>query len=155
MLLGGLWHGASWTFVVWGGLHGLYLASERFLREVVPSQKWFSGWPFKFAMALLTYFLVNITWVFFRAQSFEEAIGMLASMFGFGAGEKVLYLNEILPAAVVIFGMVATHWLMRSTTKEAVIEKTPAWLIGVVWTFLLFMLVIAQGSDSAFIYFQF
>lgn len=155
MLLGGLWHGASWTFVVWGALHGLYLAGERILREIVPEQKWFSGWPFKFVMALLTYFLVNITWVFFRAQSFGEASTMIASMFGFGAGEKVLYLNEITPVALVIGGMVLTHWLMRSTTKEAIIEKAPAWLIGAVWVFMMFMLVITQGSDSAFIYFQF
>lgn len=155
MLLGGLWHGASWTFVIWGGLHGLYLAGERILREIVPAQKWFADWPFKFAMALLTYFLVNITWVFFRAQSFDEAWTILGSMFGAVEGEKVLYLNEILPVALVIGGMVLTHWRMRNTTKEAIIEKTPAWAIGAVWALMLFMLVITQGSDSAFIYFQF
>ncbi len=156
MLLGGLWHGASWTFVVWGGLHGLYLAGERILREITPQQKWFSGWPFKFAMALITYFLVNITWVFFRAGSFGEASMMLASMFGLAKDpQKVLYLNAIIPALLVIGGMVLTHWLMRSTTKEAVIAKTPGWVIASVWTFMLFMLIITQGSDSAFIYFQF
>ena len=156
MLLGGLWHGASWTFIIWGALHGLYLALERVLRESVPKRDWFDGWPFKFLMALLTYLLVNITWVFFRAQSFGEARMMLASMFGLAReGEKVLYLNEIIPAFVVIAGMVLTHWLMRSTTKEAVIAKTPQWLVGAVWGLMLFMLVISQGSDSAFIYFQF
>jgi len=155
MLLGGLWHGASWSFVVWGALHGFYLAGERILRELVPEQKWFAEWPFKFAMALLTYFLVNITWVFFRAQSFDEAWTMLSSMFGAIEGDKVLYLNEIIPVALVIGGMVLTHWRMRSTTKEAIIENTPAWLIGATWAFMLFMLVITQGSDSAFIYFQF
>ncbi len=156
MLLGGLWHGAAWTFVIWGGLHGLYLAAERLLREIVPEQKWFSGWPFKLAMALLTYFLVNITWVFFRAQNFGDAMTMLASMFALAkAPEKVLYWNEIIPAFLVITGMVATHWAMRSTTKEAVIEKAPAWVIAAIWAFMLFMLVITQGSDSAFIYFQF
>lgn len=156
MLLGGLWHGASWTFIIWGALHGLYLATERFLRENIATRDWFDRWPFKVAMALLTYFLVNITWVFFRAQSFTEAQSMLASMFGLVSnGEKVLYLNELIPAFVVIAGMVLTHWLMRSTTKEAVIAKTPQWLVGAVWGFMLFMLVISQGSDSAFIYFQF
>lgn len=156
MLLGGLWHGAAWTFVVWGGLHGVYLAAERILRETIPEQAWFRSWPFKVAMALVTYFLVNITWVFFRSQSFAEAQTMLASMFGLAKEtEKVLYLNEIIPAFLVIAGMVATHWAMRSTTKEAIIAKTPAWTIAVVWAFMLFMLVITQGSDSAFIYFQF
>jgi alginate O-acetyltransferase complex protein AlgI len=156
MLLGGLWHGASWTFVVWGGLHGLYLAMERFLRESIPAQDWFKSLWFKFAMALITYFLVNITWVFFRAQDFGAASTFLASMFALAPEpKKVLYLNEVIPAGVVIAGMVFTHWRMRDTSMEAVVEKTPAWLIGVALTFMLFMLVITQGSDSAFIYFQF
>ena len=58
-------------------------------------------------------------------------------------------------AALVVSGMVATHWRLRSTTKEALIEKMPLWLVVLAGTFMLFMLVITQGSDSAFIYFQF
>ncbi len=156
MLLGGLWHGASWTFVVWGGLHGLYLAAERALKEAIPDRQWFHTLWFRVSMALLTYFLVNITWVFFRAQGFKEAWIYLGSMFGMAAKpEKVLYLNEIIPAAIVIAGMVFAHWRLRSTTLEAVAEKTPAWIIGAIIAAMLFMLVITQGSDSAFIYFQF
>jgi D-alanyl-lipoteichoic acid acyltransferase DltB (MBOAT superfamily) len=156
MLLGGLWHGASWTFVIWGGLHGLYLAVERFLREAMPARDFYKSLWFRVAMALLTYFLVNITWVFFRAEGFSEAMLFLASMFAMAPKpERVLYWNSILPAAIVIAGMVFTHWRMRSTTLESVVEKTPAWLIGAALTSMLFMLVITQGSDSAFIYFQF
>src|SRR5258705_8655365 len=80
MLIGGLWHGASWTFVVWGGLHGLYLAIERMLRKL------FSGYrPGRIAAAglgLLTFVLVNIAWVFFRAKTFHEAIVILDGMSG-------------------------------------------------------------------------
>src|SRR4029079_4993618 len=80
MLLGGLWHGAAWTFVVWGGLHGTYLAVERWLKSR------FAGWkpePWAFvALGLLTYVLVNITWVFFRAKTFTHAASMLQSMGG-------------------------------------------------------------------------
>ncbi|OFX01781.1 MAG: acyltransferase [Alphaproteobacteria bacterium RIFCSPHIGHO2_12_FULL_63_12] len=156
MLLGGLWHGASWTFVVWGGLHGLYLAVERFLKEAIPERAWFKALWFRIAMALLTYFLVNITWVFFRAQSFGDARMFIASMFALAPeAVKVLYWNDIVPAAIVVAGMVFAHWRMRSTTLEAVVERTPAPVVGLVWTFMLFMLVITQGSDSAFIYFQF
>ncbi|MEQ1930679.1 MAG: MBOAT family O-acyltransferase [Parvularculaceae bacterium] len=156
MLLGGLWHGASWTFVVWGGLHGLYLAAERFLRETVPEQEWFKSLWFKAAMAVLTYFLINITWVFFRAQDFGEASTMLASMFGLAVKpERVLYYNEIIPALVVVAGMVISHWRMRATSLEAAVAATPRWLIASVLAAMLFMLVITQGSDSAFIYFQF
>ena len=156
MLLGGLWHGANWTFVVWGGLHGVYLAGERLLRETVKERAWFSSWAFRLSMALVTYFLVNITWVFFRAETFKDAAIMLQSMFGLAKDpKKVLYLNEIVPATLVVAGMVATHWRLRATTKEALIEKAPPWIIVLGGTIMLFMLIITQGSDSAFIYFQF
>jgi len=156
MLLGGLWHGANWTFVVWGGLHGLYLAAERMFREAIPEQPWFKALWFRIAMALLTYFLVNITWVFFRAQTFADAQIMLASMFAHAeAPKKVLYWNHILPALVVVAGMVFAHWRLRATTLEAVIAKTPSIIVGAVFAFMVFMLIIMQGSESAFIYFQF
>ena len=156
MLLGGLWHGASWTFVVWGGLHGLYLGIERFLRETVPSRAFYSTAAFKIFLALVTYFAVNITWVFFRASDFGHASMFLASMFGLAEGaKKVLYWNETAPAAIVVAGMVTTHWLMRSVSMEAVVARAPKWLVAAVWSFMVFMLIITQGSDSAFIYFQF
>ncbi|MEO1251483.1 MAG: MBOAT family O-acyltransferase [Pseudomonadota bacterium] len=156
MLLGGLWHGASWTFVVWGGLHGAYLAGERLLREMIPEQSWFKSFWFKVAMAMLTYFLINITWVFFRAQSFGDAATMLLSMFALAEDpKKALYLNEIAPALLVVAGMVATHWRMRSTTKEEIIAATPPIVIAGAWAVMIFAILISQGSDSAFIYFQF
>src|SRR5690349_6607899 len=68
MLLGGLWHGASWTFVAWGGLHGIYLAAERRLRAHFAGYR--PGPIALLALGLLTWTLVNITWVFFRAKGF-------------------------------------------------------------------------------------
>ena len=156
MLLGGLWHGANWTFVVWGGLHGLYLGVERILRDAVKPGPFFASFGFRVAMAAITYFLVNIAWVFFRAQNFDAAALYLASMFGAAKGaEKVLYWNAILPALAVVAAMVATQWRMRDSSMEAVVEKTPVAVIGAALVVMLFALVIAQGSDSAFIYFQF
>lgn len=156
MALGGLWHGASWTFVVWGGLHGIYLAAERALKEFIPDRKAFHTFAFRAAMAMLTYFLVNVTWVFFRAEDFNHAARFLGSMFALHAdGERVLYWNSIIPALAIIFGMTVAHWRMRSTSLEAVIERTPAILVALAWGLMLFALVAAQGSDAAFIYFQF
>src|SRR5882724_11075515 len=101
MLLGGLWHGASWTFVAWGGLHGLYLAVERLLR------KQFSGYrPGRAAAAafgLLTFLLVNIAWVFFRAKTFHQATLILRGMFGGNAHiEPVLAAVYLLTTLVII-----------------------------------------------------
>ena len=81
MLLGGLWHGASWTFVVWGGLHGLYLSAERVLRKRFVGYR--PGPLALIGLGLLTYALINVTWVFFRAKTFGKAWLVLNGMFGF------------------------------------------------------------------------
>ena len=85
MLLGGLWHGAEWTFVLWGGLHGLYLVINHGWRRV----KELSGIVhshviFNTASLLLTFFAVVVAWIFFRAEDFSAAILMLKSMLGYG-----------------------------------------------------------------------
>jgi alginate O-acetyltransferase complex protein AlgI len=81
MLIGGLWHGASWRFVVWGGLHGLYLIIERMLHSLGAGQRFFERTPVRLAVALLTYLLVSVAWVFFRAQDFHSAFHLLTTMF--------------------------------------------------------------------------
>jgi alginate O-acetyltransferase complex protein AlgI len=154
MLLGGLWHGAAWTFVVWGGLHGTYLAVERWLRAR------FSGWtpgPAAIvALGLLTYFLVNITWVFFRAKTFTGAATMLRSMAGAAANPvPMLALLPMLFAVVIVSGIVGTHWAMRGKTLEIAVERTPAWLVGGILALMAVAIVAEQGKGSAFIYFQF
>jgi alginate O-acetyltransferase complex protein AlgI len=154
MLLGGLWHGANWTFVVWGGLHGLYLAAERVLRTR------FRGYrpgPAAFvALGLLTYLLVNLTWVFFRAKTFGKAWSVLGGMLGqHAAAQPILAMFSLISVAAIVAGIVATHWLMRERTLESVVTRTPAVALSVVWALMAFAIVIAQGEGSAFIYFQF
>ena len=156
MLLGGLWHGASWTFVAWGGLHGTYLAVERYLTERFSGHRLATTTVSRIGLALLTYVLVLVTWVFFRAQDFPSAWRLLESMFGVaGEGEKVLYWIGIIEVATVTVVMLAAHWRMRDTTLEAVVERTPAWIIATVWTLMAFAVITTQGSGNAFIYFQF
>ncbi|MDM3871047.1 MBOAT family O-acyltransferase [Porticoccus sp. W117] len=156
MLLGGLWHGASWTFVVWGGLHGLYLAVERWLKATFKGAQIAKTILFRIFLALVTYFFINITWVFFRAQSFDKAFSMVKSMFGFNPdGTNVLATVYIVQVLVVTIAMVAIHWRMRDTSVEAVVQKAPWPLVGVVWGLMLFFIIITQGGGDAFIYFQF
>lgn len=76
MLLGGLWHGANWTFLVWGGLHGVYLVSAHLWRRLV-------GWRMPRAGGIfLTFIAVSIAWVFFRAADFDTALRVLQGMTG-------------------------------------------------------------------------
>jgi alginate O-acetyltransferase complex protein AlgI len=156
MLIGGLWHGASWTFVVWGGLHGVYLAGERFLRGRFSGARIASVGGLRLGLALLTYFLVNLTWVFFRAHDFPAAWRLLRSMLLLTPGGKVVLPTDgVALVAVVTVGMLVAHWTMRSRRLEDVVSKTPWWLLGLTWAAMLFAIVITQGVGDAFIYFQF
>jgi D-alanyl-lipoteichoic acid acyltransferase DltB (MBOAT superfamily) len=156
MLLGGLWHGASWTFVVWGGLHGVYLAVERWIRRRSgvagdPASPWN-----RVGLALVTYGLVNVTWVFFRAETFDGAARVLAGMAGLAEGpEAILPTIYMLKTGVIITAIVVVQWLMRNRDLEGIVARTPWWVSGLVAAAMLFAVIIAQGSGDAFIYFQF
>ena len=154
MLLGGLWHGANWTFVVWGGLHGLYLSAERALRQRFSDYR---PGPLMFvALGLLTYLLVNVTWVFFRAKTFGKAWSVLRGMAGQNPGvAPILPTFALTCVGLIVGGILMTHWLMRSRTLESVVAKAPAMVVAVVWALMGFAILIAQGDGSAFIYFQF
>ncbi|MGH8123303.1 MAG: MBOAT family O-acyltransferase [Rudaea sp.] len=154
MLLGGLWHGANWTFVAWGGLHGLYLAVERFLRVRFANYR---PGPLVFvALGLLTYTLVNLTWVFFRAKTFAKAWQVLEGMLGLNiAAKPILATFYLTSVAVIVSAIVIVHWLMRERTLESVVVRAPAAAVSVVWALMAFAIVIAQGAGNAFIYFQF
>jgi alginate O-acetyltransferase complex protein AlgI len=169
MLLGGLWHGASWTFVVWGALHGIYLCVERWLRgrqqhrpqlvavkaSIAPAFLYHEKFK-NFLLALFTFFLVNVTWVFFRAADFSTAWRLLTSMFGLAEnGIPVLPGIDMVKVAIVVTAMVAAHWLMRNTSVVQVAQKQKWWLVGAVWGFMLILLCLSQKSSDSFIYFQF
>lgn len=153
MLLGGLWHGAAWTFVFWGFLHGAFLVIERMLKGVVriKADVGVTG----VLAALLTFGCVNITWVFFRAPDFPEALRLLSSMFFLGGGKPMLTTN----ALVVVYGVMTAvflgHYAMRHSSLLRVIERMPAWLLVVGWGVMIFGLFIVQTDGNQFIYFQF
>lgn len=156
MLLGGLWHGASWTFVMWGALHGFYQMVERALRKSVADHPvWHTHWM-QLCLALLTFILVCFAWVFFRAQDFHSAWTITSSMLGMHGwhdGVQLVHLRTFIIVAIVT----ALHWTMRHHTVESVADKCH-WSIKA--TFLAVMMVLifselATGEDHAFIYFQF
>jgi alginate O-acetyltransferase complex protein AlgI len=154
MLLGGLWHGASWTFVAWGALHGLYLGVERMLKARFAGYR--PGPLVLFCIALLTFALVNLTWVFFRAQNFPAAGKMIGAMLGMHPeGKPVLSTMALISVSLIVGGIFLAHWSMRNRTLEMTIARTPAMLIAGLWGLMAFTIIIAQGAGNAFIYFQF
>lgn len=148
-----MWHGAAWTFVVWGALHGTFLVVERLLRGKIHIKiNAFNG----VLLALLTYTLVNFTWVFFRAREFSVAKNMITSMFFLNEeGEKIIESFDIIKVFSLITILFICHWLMRNTSMKEVSQKISPFVLGVVWAMMIFLIVIAQGSSEQFIYFQF
>ena len=98
MLLGGLWHGANWTFVVWGAYHGVLLIASRYgLRGIVRVPEWLRG--------VVTFVLVVVGWVLFRATSFTMAAGCITKMFVWNSasaatGAWTLVLLILIPAGL-------------------------------------------------------
>ena len=80
MLIGGLWHGAGWTFVFWGFLHGVYLVVNQLWRQMATNPVKSSSHILEFAAWLITFVSVVFGWVFFRAESFSSAMNMISAM---------------------------------------------------------------------------
>jgi alginate O-acetyltransferase complex protein AlgI len=107
-------------------------------------------------LGLFTYFLVNLTWVFFRAKDFTTAWRVLRGMLGFNAtAEAILSTVYLLSVGIIVSSLVATHWYMRDRTLESVVARAPAALVTVLWALMACAIVISQGEGNAFIYFQF
>jgi alginate O-acetyltransferase complex protein AlgI len=156
MFLGGLWHGAAWTFVVWGLLHGFYLVIEHTLRAFVGDKAWTDSFAVKLLLGLVTYAAVCLAWVFFRASDFATATRMLCGMFGGHAhGDAILSTREMLQIGLVTFFMILAHWSLRDISIEQAIERLPRWLLTTAWAVMACAIILTQGSSNAFIYFQF
>jgi len=151
MLIGGLWHGASWTFVAWGGLHGAYLVGERAIRRL-PLR---IGAASRLAATFVTFVLVTFAWVFFRATSFDRAFAVVKGLTFVTSAKHVINKGDVRVVAFVIAGLLATHVAMRERRLEDVVRRTPWFVRALVIAAMLVGIVIMQGEDRAFIYFQF
>lgn len=164
MLIGGLWHGASWTFVVWGGLHGLYLIVERKLKTTSISKWscWSHTWG-KMLLASITFLLVCVTWTFFRAKSLTQAFEMAQSMFFLSmlneapskVAENLIGKWEIFVTGLTVGSILLIQWSMRETTLENVAARLPVVILAVINAAMLLSIIMMPGEDRAFIYFQF
>jgi D-alanyl-lipoteichoic acid acyltransferase DltB (MBOAT superfamily) len=159
MLIGGLWHGASWTFIFWGGLHGCYLVLERAIKSVFPSSIISSKFFFKIGYSLVTFLLVCIAWVFFRSKSFETAFTIIKAMFAavptVVPSVRIESTTDILITCLIISLIFLLHWIMRNRSFEEVIDTAPWWMKSAVITGCLIAIFTFSGEDRAFIYFQF
>lgn len=156
MFIGGLWHGAAWTFVVWGLIHGACLVVEHTLRAVTKDAPWTRAAAVQGLAWLVTFLLVCFAWVFFRAADFATASRLIQGMLALPAkADAILPTREIIQVAVVTAGLLLAHRLLRDTSIEAAVARLPRAGVTVLWTFMLCGIILAQGTGNAFIYFQF
>ena len=152
MLLGGLWHGASWNFLIWGGIHGGYLAFER----AQGKESIYHKLP-ALLQIVITFFIVLIAWVFFRADTLADAAQYLKCMFGGatqGQGEAVrgliynpYYVVNFILAGVTIWALPQTWDFTRRLTWPKI-----AWCIVL---FFISLIALTTQSYNPFIYFIF
>lgn len=155
MFLGGLWHGASWRFVAWGTLHGLYLVVERILTQYCGDWPVWQRAPVRVLLGLGTFLLVCVTWVFFRADSFPSAFTLLQGMFRLHSAEGILTGDQRLAALAVTAALLLAHALLRNMPLSTVYTRLPRFVPAVVVAVLLVVLFFTPGDERAFIYFQF
>jgi alginate O-acetyltransferase complex protein AlgI len=146
MLLGGLWHGASWNFVIWGGYHGGLLAAERALGiDPKPGRN-----PLR---VLLTFALASIGWVFFRARTLPASLEILGRLFHGPAGHLMWPHWQLWIAVSSLALAVAEErfeWFER-------LPETPAWVYSGALALCLLCLELIGFTDRPvpFVYFQF
>jgi D-alanyl-lipoteichoic acid acyltransferase DltB (MBOAT superfamily) len=149
MLLGGLWHGAAWTFVAWGALHGAALCVERVWRTIRPAAKPMPAW----AGVLITFHVVVLSWILFRSESFGAALAYLK---GFGRWGG---LEATTPLAIVLIAL----GLMLHALPPRAIEGTARWIkrlpspaAGIaVGLAILLVEAMRDPGVAPFIYYQF
>ncbi len=151
MLLGGLWHGAKWTFVIWGGLHGGVLALERIWDRIRPD--WLPRLPRALGI-LITFHVVLVGWIFFRSESFDAAIAYLRGIGIAGGASEVL---TPLACALIVFGFVI-HFTPADLGQRLALRLRllPAWALGLLAgaTILIVDTMRFEGV-APFIYYQF
>jgi D-alanyl-lipoteichoic acid acyltransferase DltB (MBOAT superfamily) len=157
MVLGGLWHGASWNFVIWGGLQGVMLAISR---ATLPARDAF--WK-KTAMPpflmnavrmFITFHLVCLSWVFFRANTLADAVAILRGVF---EPAEQLYLTGLPSGALACMVLVAIQVVQETRgSVRALLAPRPLPVRWLAWYALAFAVVLfGNEAGVQFIYFQF
>jgi len=154
MLIAGLWHGASWLFVLWGALHGFFLIIEHWLKTNLKDRFVLS--KLSTAMLILsTFLIITLTWIPFRSPDIFVALNMFATLFG---NEKIALTNnlECLEVLVIMSLLLVWQVYMKFRYLENVIKPLNWFLRSLLITTMCVSILLVEGGESrAYIYFQF
>lgn len=151
MAIGGLWHGANWTYVFWGVFHGFFLAIERFFRD--------RGWDVlrsKYLKGFLTFLLVNVAWVFFRSPDFKVALLWLQKAFLFTHEHSWTLYHIALKfkdRCLIALGLGIIMTFFCKNTWQ--IQFKPSFRNALILALLFIICLTYMGEESPFLYFQF
>jgi D-alanyl-lipoteichoic acid acyltransferase DltB (MBOAT superfamily) len=158
MLIGGLWHGAGWTFVAWGALHGAYLGIHRAFGAYEPRGRPAAPRFSDLWKMVLTFHLVVFAWIFFRADSFANAweyVRGFARWTSFRAGDAGLE-SQIVVIGTMMLATLALDWVDRNRDRYRPLETWSPIPLGVAMALMIAgLLVFSGGTTIPFIYFQF
>jgi alginate O-acetyltransferase complex protein AlgI len=166
--ISGLWHGANWTFIIWGLLHGIFIVSEILLQKL-PAVSRFTRTSFgKFAGIVVTFHCVVLGWIFFRAKSVEDAFQLIENMLNFdfsklGVNISLNYGNALLDKVEVVLCFLVIAFLfiidfrMRKIKFSEGLQKLNLPLRWLVYYFFVSAIILLgnYSNKSDFIYFQF
>jgi alginate O-acetyltransferase complex protein AlgI len=148
MLLGGLWHGANWTFVIWGGFHGALLACERALGIAEKRLNPFLAIP----RIAVTFLVVCVGWVFFRARTLGESITVIRELARYPRGHWPIEPALMTLICISLIASIAAEKI----DLAARVQGMPAWRLAATLGCMLFLVeIFAPDSPLPFVYFQF
>jgi D-alanyl-lipoteichoic acid acyltransferase DltB (MBOAT superfamily) len=144
-LIGGFWHGAGWTFIMWGFLHGAAQVIQRIWNE--------RGRPLPRRLAwAITFLFVNVTWVFFRAESFGQALRLLKGMAGLN-GFGRLQAEHLFPLLLIAIFLPIVLFARNSSELER--DFRPGWKTGFAAAAMFVVSLLFMNRISEFLYFDF
>lgn len=156
MLLGGLWHGASWLFVLWGAAHGTLLIVERMAKRLFRSHRaLLDRTAVQGLLGLLTFGFICLTWVLFRADSLDAAVHLIGGMLLPLRGAVLTTSAEITTVVSVMAALLCAHAFMRHRNFEKTIKRLPWPLIMTLVIGMLLAILLSPGEERDFIYFEF
>jgi alginate O-acetyltransferase complex protein AlgI len=153
-MVSGLWHGASWTFVAWGALHGICNVLERVTTKITGLRVPETWGPVRGLLAVKTFFLTTLIWIFFRAENFAKARDVFRGLVS--SQENILTREQVVLPLLAVFFMLVSDILLynsRADHRLAALKAVPRWAVYSVLTFCL--LALAGTQKYSFIYFQF
>jgi alginate O-acetyltransferase complex protein AlgI len=145
MLVAGLWHGAAWNFVIWGGLHALGRTVTRELEDTA----FYAGRVPKFVKQILIFHFVCVTWIFFRAETFGKAVTVLSGIF------SNAWSDPLFPVAGILFILAAWAYQFIFESRFRAVLNLSAVRVGLMTAMIVYMIFFRTSGYEVFLYFRF